>query len=213
MKLLALLLFLSVQAAAIPFDFHHIEVERKNGFQRINHFPSLNTSEFLVLTKSHGNAGDVTNRPGVVGGGQWSYVGYAGNDDKSIEVWHRIITRRLPKQGRINIRRGKANLSVFVFSGPVEFGEVGNKKLLSMQYLSIRNPSPDSLYFVVAATDNPATSRLAMLSYGSRDDKTFIYLTADQHFRDPARSRGAMISIEILPKGLSEDRGINMDYL
>lgn len=172
--------------------------ERKNGYQRLLFKKNRDTTQYLIVTKSHGDPGDISKKPSFVRGGKWIRLERVGNDDKGIEIWWRYYEGGIGN-GRLDTRRGKANVSVISFDGFLSPGEIAGRKLLSPQRPTVTNDATGP-FLVVIATDNHTKSKNAAYSYGPRDDKTLIYYTADQEFKDDSVGlvRGAIISIQLL---------------
>ena len=125
---------------------------------------------------------------------------YAGNDDKSVEIWNRFVTEdNKDSLGGINSKNAAAKLSILTFGGKLHTGKVVEKKLLTRSEIAI-NPEGTAPWLVVAVSDNGQTSTLANAEYGTNDDRTFIYLTNDSVFKDNTAGsiRGAICSIQLL---------------
>jgi len=199
-KLFFLLLVSAPAFADLPFHFKELELKRENGFQPIRHRqPRPNTTEFLILSKSHGNAGDIRKRPGLVSGGKWRRIGYAGNDDKSVQVWRRYIDKEPPLRGRINIKNGKAFLTVLTFEGNITTSSIRSKTLLRSEFINIRNRAPGP-FLIISASDTPIKESVyANARQGTPDQVILAYTTLSNDFIDysPGRMRGAVISIQI----------------
>lgn len=180
------------------FELTMVEHERVKGHQRLLFKKKHDTTQYLIVTKSHGNAGDVSRRASHLKGGEWTFLTRSGNDDKSIEIWWRYY-EGTKGNGRLDTKNGKASVSVVTFDGFLPPGIVAERKMLSPERASILNEA-NGPFFVVVATDNYTKSQMAEYSYGPRDDRTLIYYTAEQDFEDASagRVRGAIISVQLL---------------
>jgi hypothetical protein len=159
----------------------------------------IGTSEFLILSSSHGNPGDVTEKEARTIGGGWVQAAYGGNDDKAVEIWFRKVTVENQNDlGQIDSNNAKAYLSIVAYDGLLNVGNIVVDKFLTNHTISINN-SRGGPYLVVAVSDNGGASSMTDEFYGNSDDKTFIYLTMDSNFEDATadKIRGAIASIQL----------------
>ena len=182
------------------FDLINIPFLRQKGFQKIEFDASKdNTTEFLLVSTSHGNPGDVVSKKSVVQGGGWQKISYAGNDDRSIEAWFRHIKDDgFEDSGKVDARNGKGKAFIITISGVITPGRVVNKKFLSKSDIVVKNDGA-AKFLVVAVSDNGKTSDMADEEFGSSDDKIFVYLTDKKNFQDDSTGgiRGAVTSIAL----------------
>ena len=189
------------------YTLNRLPYVRQNGYQDIQFSNSkTGTSEFLILSASHGNPpADQIKYPAVVRGGGWNKIVYAGNDDKSTEIWFRQITsanKNIP--GEIDAKNAAAKLSILAYNGILTPGNVAEKNQISKAKISITN-SGTGPFLVVASSDNGGESDIANIQYGYKsdgvtpgDDMTFIYLTNNKSFTDSSVNiRGAIASIQL----------------
>lgn len=175
-----------------------VPLERKHGFQPIDYESKPGKTEFLILSTSHGNPGDITTQFHRVRGGDWEKVIKGGNDDKGITIWRRDSRRR---GGKIDIKMASAELAVVSFDENYCWGETDSRKLLRSQEPMIENPGTSNLWLVVVASDSGGKSEMALESWGEKkDDPVFLYLDENKVFRDhtTGRIRGSMVSIELV---------------
>ena len=189
------------------YTLNRLPYVRQNGYQDIQFSNSkTETSEFLILSASHGNPpADQIKYPAVVQGGGWNKITYAGNDDKSTEIWFRQITsanKNIP--GRIDSKNAAAKISILVYNEKLTTGNVAEKNQISKAKISITN-SGTGPFLIVASSDNGGESDIADIQYGYKsdgftpgDDMTFIYLRYDKSFTDSSVGiRGAIASIQL----------------
>lgn len=160
----------------------------------------IGTSEFLILSSSHGNPGDVTEKEARTIGGGWVQAAYGGNDDKAVEIWFRQVTAENQNTpGQIDSNNAKAYLTVVTYDGLLNVGHVTEDKFLTNHAIAINNTGAGP-FLVVAVSDNSGSSSATDEFYGTHDDKTFIYLTVDAAFEDSTadRIRGAIASIQLV---------------
>jgi len=173
---------------------------RTGDYQKIKYSGSkTGTTEFLILSSSHGNCGDVTKKQAKVKGGGWDQIVYAGNDDKAAEIWIRHVTSSNKNSlGEIDSNNAKAKLAILTYNDILNTGNVIEKKLLSRSSIAI-NSSGTGPFLIIAVSDNGQTSKMANEEYGTSDDRTFIYLTKDKSFKDSTagKIRGAIASIQL----------------
>ena len=160
----------------------------------------VGTSEFLILSSSHGNPGDVTNKQARTIGGDWTQVAYAGNDDKAAEIWFRQVTAANQNDlGQLDSKNAAAYLTIVAYDGLLTVGNVVEDEFLTNHDIAIQNTGSGP-FLVVAVSDNGGSTTLADEFYGSTDDKTFIYLTMDADFEDTTAPgiRGAIASLQLI---------------
>ncbi|WP_281614988.1 Ig-like domain-containing protein [Flammeovirga sp. SubArs3] len=167
----------------------------------------VGTTEFLILSASHGNppAGSYE-KESTVEGGEWTKVAYGGDDDKSAEVWVRQVNNDNKNvHGQINTKNAAAKLSVLTYDGLISTGETQNLQFHNTK-ASIDHNGEEGPFLVVIATDNGKESSNSDLNYGYKDngnvgdDMTMLYLTHEDQFYDNSFSvRGGAVSIQLIP--------------
>ncbi|WP_044207929.1 Ig-like domain-containing protein [Flammeovirga sp. OC4] len=191
-------------------DFHLslLPYVRMSGNQDIIFYNStIGTTEFLMLSASHGNppAGSYEKESQVEGGG-WTKVGYGGDDDKSAEVWVRQVTADNQNNlGQIDTKNASATLSILTYDGLINTGTTQNLQFFNTK-ASIDHQEEMGPFLVVIATDNGKASTNSNLNYGYKDngnlsdDMTMLYLTHEDQFYDNSFSvRGGAVSIQLVP--------------
>ncbi|MBD0405069.1 Ig-like domain-containing protein [Flammeovirga sp. EKP202] len=168
---------------------------------------TIGTTEFLILSASHGNppAGSYE-KESHVEGGSWTKVGYGGDDDKSAEVWVRQVTSDNQNNlGQIDTKNASASLSILTYDGLINTGTTQNLQFFNTK-ASIDHQGEMGPFLVVIATDNGKESTNSNLNYGYKDngnlsdDMTMLYLTHEDQFYDNSFSvRGGAVSIQLIP--------------
>ncbi len=188
------------------FDLDVLSVSRleKGDYQPIKISDSqVGTTELLILAASHGNPTDQTKRnlAADVRGGGWTKLIDAGNDDKSVEIWSRLVTSsNKDNPGTIDTKNAAAKLAVLTYGGQLKTGNAVGDRLFN-ETVAIDGKGTGPYFLVVAASDNGGSSDLANAEFASSDgdDVTWIYLTKDRTFEDrtAGKRRGAIASIEL----------------
>lgn len=189
------------------FAMHLLEYERINAYQDIIFQESkIGTTEFLILSASHGNPEPGTRlQEAEVQGGGWTKVGYGGDDDKSAEVWMRQVTSSNQNDlGQIDSNNAAAKLAILSYDGLINSGIV-QELYFFKEKISIDHGGATGPFLIIAATDNGRESTNSNLNYGYKDngnvgdDMTMIYLTHDDEFYDNSyKLKGGLVSIQLV---------------
>ncbi len=182
-------------------DVSLLPYKRGSGFLPIIFADSQeDTTQLLVLTCSHGNPPPGTSKyASKTQGGDWSLLVYGGDDDKSVEIYHRTVTKTNKKiLGEIDTKNGAASLFMIEFNKILTFGNKQGKSMTTGPVIFNTNGSKDTL--VVFASDNAGDSKMADYKFKvGTDDPSFFYLMKDGSFQDDTigKRRGAIAAIEI----------------
>lgn len=190
------------------FNLYLLPYERMSGNQDVIFNNSVvGTTEFLILSASHGNppAGSYE-KESVVQGGDWTKVAYGGDDDKSAEVWVRHVTvSNQYEYGQIDTKNAAAKLAILTYDGLINTGVSQNLSFFN-EKASIDHGGEKGPFLVVIATDNGKESSISDLNYGYKDngnlgdDMTMLYLTNEDQFYDNTYNvRGGAVSIQLIP--------------
>ena len=196
-----------------PNDFtflQEIPLQRLiKGWQDITYTGSrVGTTEFLIVSFSHGNpecSKMVQIHKHAVQGGGWVKKVTSGNDDKSIEVWMRVVTsENIASLGQIETKgAGGIHGGITVYNGIAEVTNTADVTQCSTTTIAINNNGVGP-YLVIAGSDNGTPeSDKAMFHFSPGDDRVFVYLTTDQNFSDTTtgRLRGAIASLALRDAG------------
>ncbi|WP_281614970.1 Ig-like domain-containing protein [Flammeovirga sp. SubArs3] len=190
------------------FSLNILPYTRMSGYQDIIFNNSVvGTTEFLILSASHGNPDPGQyQKESKVEGGDWTKIGYGGDDDKSAEVWVRQVTSsNKDDHGQINTKNAAAKLTILSYDGLISTGATQDLYFFNKK-ASIDHKGAKGPFLVVIATDNGKESTMSDLNYGynsngtAGDDMTMLYLTHDDQFYDNTFTvRGGAVSIQLLP--------------
>ncbi|MBB6460438.1 Ig-like domain-containing protein [Flammeovirga kamogawensis] len=189
------------------FTLNILPYVRMGGYQDVIFNNSVvGTTEFLILSASHGNPppGQYT-KEAIVQGGEWTKIGYGGDDDKSAEVWVRQVTaNNKDDHGQINTKNAAAKLTILSYNGLLNIGATQDLYFFNVK-ASIDHGGKKGPFLVVIASDNGKESTMSDLNYGYNsngtpgDDMTMLYLTNEDQFYDNTFSvRGGAVSIQLL---------------
>jgi hypothetical protein len=186
----------------VSYTFIELDHKRSREPQKYHVDSTKLTSEFLLVSLSHGNpSAEKKNRPTILENliSNWSFVGYAGNDDRSIEVWHRVngVTNRA--EWTMDTRHGKGAVAIIAFDGLISPVSVATVNHVDRGKVEIEHSSRH-INLVIAASDMPIKSRKSEVDFGpSKDDRTLIYISDRKRFRDPSAGymRGPIMSISL----------------
>jgi hypothetical protein len=176
-------------------------VQRQSGFQNVVFANSVvGTTQFLVLTASHGNppAGQIR-FASVTQGGGWSLVVYGGDDDKSAEIYRRVVTNSNKDDlGAIDTKSAAGSLCMVVFSGIVNVGNVNGRRI-SDEAVSLNTPGSGDFLVVFGSDSGGSSTQADVVVKPGTDDTSFFYLRTSGDFRDTTLGtrRGGIAAVEL----------------
>uniref|UniRef100_A0A7S2UI17 Jacalin-type lectin domain-containing protein n=1 Tax=Attheya septentrionalis TaxID=420275 RepID=A0A7S2UI17_9STRA len=165
----------------------------------------VGTTEFMVLSKSNGNANDKFKHIAEVQGGGWNEVVYGGDDDRCIHIFERFVTTSNQMiVGKINTKGGaiKSALIRVVFDGKVEPGEKSGRRIENEKMTF--TAETEGCYFFAYGGDNGGVSKDSDTNIIYKDDDpTSLYFgygtsfTDESFFSLPRPRRGAVAGVQL----------------
>jgi hypothetical protein len=165
----------------------------------------VGTTEFMVLSKSNGNAKGKFKHIAEVQGGGWKEVVYGGDDDRCIHIFERFVTTSNQMiVGKINTKGGaiKSALIRVVFDGKVEPGEKSGRRIENEKMTF--TAETEGCYFFAYGGDNGGVSKDSDTNIIYKDDDpTSLYFgygtsfTDESFFSLPRPRRGAVAGVQL----------------
>jgi hypothetical protein len=166
----------------------------------------VGTTEFMILSKSNGNAKDKWKYIAEVKGGGWKEVVYGGDDDKCIHIFERFVTNSNRKNiGQINTKGGDRSSTLLrvVFDEKVETGESSGRRIHNEKMTF--TAETEGCYLFVYGGDNGGVSKDSDTNIiYKKDDPTSLYFGYGKEFTDESffrlerpRRRGAVAGVKL----------------
>jgi len=165
----------------------------------------VGTTEFMVLSKSNGNARGKFKWIAEVKGGDWKEVVYGGDDDKCIHIFKRFVTDSNQKEiGQINTKFGDKSSTLLrvVFDGKVHTGESSGRRIHNERMTF--TAETEGCYFFIYGGDNGGVSKDSDTNIIYKDDDpTSLYFGYGKNFTDESflrlarPRRGAVAGVKL----------------